>query len=148
MIRIYDINGLSALENYLKENNLTLHQDSTNMSSLENNLENIRYYTNLFNEKYKNDLDIGYRDFNKHAIGGYVCLDAKVEVLSSFLLEENPFKSDRPKDQILGLELSDIIKQLCDYKVLSSEQYRRNKTKNMVHLYLKKHLFKNIYHII
>ena len=51
IIQIYDSEGKKGLETFMSKNSITLHQDSTNVSSIESNVENIRTIINLFNNK-------------------------------------------------------------------------------------------------
>ena len=114
IIRIYDSSGTHGVEEFLQTKDISLHQDSTNTSSIEENIENIRTIISMFNEKYVGKLEEGYTDFDDYAIGGYVCLDAKVSILTDFLINDHPFKSGNPKEQVLGLQLSKLITNLCN----------------------------------
>lgn len=113
IIEIHDSSGISAVQDYFKSNNITIHQDSTNTSSIESNIGNIRNVIGMFNKKYFENLEEGYTDFDDFAIGDYVCIDAKISVLTDFLIIDHPFKSNRPKEQILGLALSKLTNDLC-----------------------------------
>jgi hypothetical protein len=105
--------GTRAVEEFLKSNDITLHHDSTNTSGIEANIGNIRKLIEMFNEKYAGRLEEAYTDFDEFAIGGYVCLDAKVSVLTDFLTTDNPFKTGRPKSQILGTAMNKLMDSLC-----------------------------------
>jgi hypothetical protein len=142
MISIYDKDGLSALENYLKENCLTLHDDDRNRSTIGDNLENIRKIITEFNSRYADNLETGYEEFNKQSIEGAICIDAKVDLLASFLYDENPFKT-KNKNQVIGLELNEVIKKMCK-DIYDIHEYRRTKRKDNVIFLVKKSLLKFI----
>jgi hypothetical protein len=114
IIKINDSSGTRAVEDYLKSNNITLHDDSTNTAGIEVNIRNIYTIIGMFNEKYAGRLEEGYTDFDEYAIGSYVCLDAQINALTDFLTIDNPFKTGVVKEQILGLAFNKLITRLCN----------------------------------
>ena len=127
IINIFDSSGVSGVQSYLQDHNITLHQDQCNPSSIEENIQNIRTIINMFNEKYIGRLEKGYSDFDDYATGSYVCLDAKIDALTNFLVMENPFTSGRSKDTVLSNSLIKIIYRLCNDPLNNSLSYYRNK---------------------
>jgi len=127
IIQIYDSEGKKGLEAFMAKNSITLHQDSTNVSSIESNVENIRTIIDLFNNKYADNIEQGYTEFNKYIAGDPTCIDAKVSVLTDFLMIDNPFKSSKNKDSVIGLKMLNVIKELCSSSLNRFIEWFRNK---------------------
>ena len=106
---------LDAVEfdSFLAQNNIVLHLGER-ASGWDTAVKHIDLLLDVFESKYKNDIDLGYQKFQESLVGSHFCVDAKMECLSTFLFAESEFEQGKPIDQVLGSVINRVIQEMCD----------------------------------